>query len=392
MKKLYILASLLIGAAAFTACEEQDTTPVLQEPTTFVLNEPAYKNNLYDLKNSTAIELSCSQPDYGFTAATSYAVEVSLSGTFTNVYDAKENPEGDYMTLATTYSTAKMNVDAAEFAEALTALTGIVDESKFPMVKEVHVRLKASLTASGKGVIYSNVIILPSVRIHFALPSVVAPEKMYLIGDCNGWDWGAAYEMVPGYDNAAANGNDGSHAEFWNVTYLPAGGFKVNFNKAWDGGERGYAQVTAVDNAKAGLSDAGGNIGVENAGWYIVVVRVKVEGRDLVYTVEVNEPNVYLMGTNAPKNDWSIAPENLFTVPTTADGDFVSPAFAFDTDGDGGVRACVSIEGLDWWKTEFMVFDGELKYRATGGDQDRVNGKKGEVLKINFLKGTGSIE
>ena len=63
-----------------------------------------------------------------------------------------------------------------------------------------------------------------------------------------------------------------------------------------------------------------------------------------------------------------------------------------DTDGDGGVRACVSIEGLDWWKTEFMAFDGELKYRATGGDQDRVNGKKGEVLSINFLKGTGSIK
>ena len=392
MKKLYILASLLIGAAAFSACEKQDNTPVLQEPTTFVLNEPAYKNNLYDLENSKSLELSCSQPDYGFTAATSYAVEVSLSGTFTSVYDAKKNPEGDYKVLPTTYSTAKMAVDASEFAEALTSLTGIEDESEFPIVKEVHVRLTASLTASKKGEIHSNVIVLPNVRIHFALPKVAAPEKMYLIGDCNGWDWGAAYEMVPGYDNAKANGNDGSHAEFWNVTYLPAGGFKINFNKAWDGGERGFAQVTAVDNAGAGLSDAGGNIGVENAGWYIVVVRVKVEGRDLKYTVEVNKPNVYLMGTNAPKNDWSIAPENLFTVPATADGDFVSPAFAFDTDGDGGVRACVSIEGLDWWKTEFMVFDGELKYRATGGDQDRVNGKKGEVLSINFLKGTGSIK
>ncbi|MBQ7812728.1 MAG: SusF/SusE family outer membrane protein [Bacteroidales bacterium] len=392
MKKLYIIASLLIGAAAFSACEEQDTTPVLQEPTTFVLNEPAYKNNLYDLENSTSIELSCSQPDYGFTAATSYAVEVSLDGNFTSVYDAKQNPEGDYLTLATSYSTAKMNVDASEFAEALTALTGIVDESMFPIVKEVYVRLKASLTASGEGVIYSNTIVLPSVRIHFALPSVTAPEKMYLIGDCNNWDWGAAYEMVPGYDNAATNGNDGSHAEFWSVVYLPEGGFKVNFNKAWDGGERGFAQVTAVDNASAGLADSGGNIGVATAGWYIVVVRVKVEGRDLVYTVEVNKPEVYLMGTNAPVNDWTIAPENLFTVPDKADGVFVSPKFAYDTDGDGGIRACVSIEGLDWWKTEFMVFDGELKYRATGGDQDRVNGKKGQVLKIDFLKGTGSIE
>lgn len=385
MKKLYILASLLIGAAAFSACEKQDNTPVLQEPTTFVLNEPAYKNNLYDLENSTSIELSCSQPDYGFTAATTYAVEVSLTGEW-------NTEAGKSAVLGTTYSTARMNVDASELAAALTSLSGIEDESRFPFVSEVHVRLKASLTASGEGVIYSNAVVLPNVRIHFALPAVAAPQDMYLIGDCNGWDWGAAYAMVPGYDNAEANGNDGSHSEFWCVAYLPQGGFKVNFAKAWDGNERGFAQVTAVDNASAGLSDSGGNIGVATAGWYIVVVRTTVEGRDVNYTVEVNKPDVYLMGTNAPVNDWSINEANLFTVPSTPDGDFVSPAFAYDTDGDGGVRACVSIEGLDWWKTEFMIFDGVLKYRATGPDQERVNGTKGQVLKINFLKGTGEIK
>ena len=64
----------------------------------------------------------------------------------------------------------------------------------------------------------------------------------------------------------------------------------------------------------------------------------------------------------------------------------------YDTDGDGGIRACVSIEGCDWWKTEFMVFNGELKYRATGGDQERVNGTKGQVLSINFTQGTGDIK
>ena len=112
MKKLYILASMLIAAASFSSCVEKEII-VLQEPTKFVLNEPAYKNNLYDLEASATVELTCSQPDYGFTAATEYAVEVSLTGNFTSAYDAKENPAGDYFAMAETFTTAKMNVNAS---------------------------------------------------------------------------------------------------------------------------------------------------------------------------------------------------------------------------------------------------------------------------------------
>ena len=128
----------MLGVLAFSACEEQDATPVFQEPTTFVLNTPAYVNGTYDLEKSTSLELTCSQPDYGFTAATSYAVEVSLSG----VFDGTEST-----VLGTTYSTARMNVDAAEMAAALTALATAADptltEEDFPMETEVHVRLIA---------------------------------------------------------------------------------------------------------------------------------------------------------------------------------------------------------------------------------------------------------
>lgn len=385
MRKLYISAALLLGVFAFSSCEDQDTTPVMQEPTEFVLNTPAYVNGTYDLEHSTTLELTCSQPDYGFTAATSYAVEVSL----TNVFDGKES-----VVLGTTYSTARMNVDVAELAAALTSLATAADpdltEKDFPMVTEVYVRLVAKLTNSGKGEIASNVIILPNVRMHYALPAVNLPEELYLIGQCNGWDWGAAYAFVPAYDNP----NTADKKMFWRLAYLPAeGGLKLNFNKDWDGNEVGYAGVKCVDNASAGVKASDdGNIVVTTGGWYLVVVDMTLNGRNYVYNVQFNAPNVYLMGSNAPVNDWSIADANLFSVPADADGSFVSPKFAYDTDGDGGVRACVNIPGHDWWKTEFMVFDGVLKYRATGGDQERVNGKKGQVLKINFTKGTGSIE
>jgi hypothetical protein len=385
MRKLYISAAMLLGVFAFSSCEDQDTTPVMQEPTEFVLNTPAYVNGTYDLEHSTTLELTCSQPDYGFTAATSYAVEVSL----TNVFDGKES-----VVLGTTYSTARMNVDVAEFAAALTSLATAADpdltEEDFPMVTEVYVRLVAKLTNSGKGEIASNVIILPNVRMHYALPAVNLPEELYLIGQCNGWDWGAAYAFVPAYDNP----NTADKKMFWRLAYLPAeGGLKLNFNKDWDGNEVGYAGVKCVDNASAGVKASDdGNIVVTTGGWYLVVVDMALNGRNYVYNVQFNAPNVYLMGSNAPVNDWSVADANLFSVPADADGSFVSPKFAYDTDGDCGVRACVNIPGHDWWKTEFMVFDGVLKYRATGGDQERVNGKKGQVLKINFTKGTGSIE
>lgn len=53
---------------------------------------------------------------------------------------------------------------------------------------------------------------------------------------------------------------------------------------------------------------------------------------------------------------------------------------------------CVSIEGFDWWKTEFIVFDGVITYRGRGGDQNRVNVSAGQKAYLNFAKGTAEIK
>ena len=67
MKNLYKLFTLTMGLLALSACEaDRDSNPVLNEPDTFVLNVPAFaSNNVYDLKNSESLELTCTQPDYG---------------------------------------------------------------------------------------------------------------------------------------------------------------------------------------------------------------------------------------------------------------------------------------------------------------------------------------
>ena len=79
-------------------------------------------------------------------------------------------------------------------------------------------------------------------------------------------------------------------------------------------------------------------------------------------------------------------------VPTTADGEFVSPAFAAAASADNGVRVYCPIEGHDPWHSEFMVFEGKIKYRGTGGDQDRVTAQEKKKLYLNFSTDTGRIE
>lgn len=114
-----------------------------------------------------------------------------------------------------------------------------------------------------------------------------------------------------------------------------------------------------------------------------------------MYNVTFNEPAVYLIGLSAPSGTWDILEENRFEVPAAADGMFKSPALAADlagTDEDGCFRACIKLDGQEWWHTEFMVFDGVLEFRSTGGDQGRVGGKAGQSLYINFTDETGDIK
>ena len=58
MKKIFnILLLAVFTLSVFTACEkDDDSNPVLKEPTTFSLNLPPYAaNNIYDLKNAKTV-------------------------------------------------------------------------------------------------------------------------------------------------------------------------------------------------------------------------------------------------------------------------------------------------------------------------------------------------
>ena len=199
----------------------------------------------------------------------------------------------------------------------------------------------------------------------------VKPD-LFLTG--SNYDWGGKWlQLVPFHS---------SEEDFWTIIYLHEGEqFKFAPQAGW-GGDFGYTGTTINDEAGANItSSSDGNIVVGKAGWYLLKVQ---NGSTKALTVL--QPNVYLIGDAA--GEWNVADSHKFTIPTTEDGVFESPAFAADAE----LRMCVSVDGFDWWKSEFMVFDGKIEYRGRGIDQNRVNVKAGQKVTLNFTAGTGEIK
>ena len=330
MKKILKSALLIMmGLVMFTSCEDDnDSNPIVKTTTEFRLNTPAMAATNIDLTNSSAIVFTCSQPNYGFPASTMYKVQVSLKEDMT-----------DFVELDQSFPNTVCSVDAAMLASTLTTmeLNAGKSEADFPMDVKVYVRMRAYMTTdTGEPVadteILSNVICLENVHLNYSLAPVTMPEHLYVVGGFCGWDWGNSFEFVPVYE----------HPEmYWRMVWIDEAGVKINTAKDWDGNQKGYNDITVAG--------------------------------DLAAKISTND-------------------DGKFTVPATMDADFVSPAFTGNTPDGTGVRAYVKIPGNDWWHSEFMVLNGEIAYRGKGGDQDRVAGKVGQKLYLNFYTGKGSLK
>ena len=71
IKSLVLPLLALVAIPMLTACsEDRDSNPTLQDATTFHLNTPAIAQgeSTYDLAKGSTLNLTCSQPDYGYTA------------------------------------------------------------------------------------------------------------------------------------------------------------------------------------------------------------------------------------------------------------------------------------------------------------------------------------
>ena len=388
MKKIIKSALLLLcSICILSACaDDRDSNPTLQKPSdgSLVLNIPGMsENTTLDLAHSETVNLTLnSLPNYGFPAYTTYTVAVSLNSDMSNSVDI--------LSAAST----KLMVDASYLSSELTtmALAKGYDVEDFPLNIPVYFQVRGAATKYAGSAIegtetVSNIVMLKDVYLQFSLPPVTPPANLYVVGNFNGWNWDTSVTMAPTYD--AVN-------KFWHIVWIDESGLKFNSEKAWDGGEVGYAGLRNISGSRAGeIVDGGGNIASSKPSWYLMIITAEVEGRNIVYDAVFEDPNVYLMGPVTPEGSWSeLEPGTQFDIPTTLDGQFVSPAFTRSVPGgDGdGVRAYVKIEGFDWWKTEFMVFGTKIVYRGAGGDQERVAGNAGQKLYLNFGNDTGEIK
>lgn len=384
MKNIIKSALLVVmSLTLMTACsDDNDSNPSIQTPTEFKLNTPALENTPIDLANSSKIILTCSQPNYGYTASVQYTVQVA---TDENMTDAVE--------LSETSNSAKVEIDANLLASTLTNIyvQKGKTEADFPMDVKAYFRLKANIVTSNGNVvegteILSNVVSLNQIHLLFSLPAVNLPKNVYVTGSFCDWDWAKSFDMVQVY---------GTEDTFWRLVYIDDSGIKLNTATEWNGSEVGFAGITVSGDCKDEIIDKDGNIASKNPGWYLVIVTTSVVNREIHYDVQFNKPTIWLIGPAAGSTDYAEEAEGWsFTVPTTKDGDFVSPAFAGSVPGgDGdGVRMYVKVPGHDWWHSEFVVLSDKIEYRATGGDQARAAGSAGQKVYLNFAKGTGEIK
>lgn len=383
--KNIIKSALLVfmSLTLMTACsDDNDSNPTIQSPTEFKLNTPALENTPIDLANSSKIMLTCSQPNYGYTASVQYTVQV-----------ATKEDMSDAVELSETSTSAKVAINAASLASALTNI--YVEKGKteadFPMDVKAYFRLKANIVTSNGNVvegteILSNVVSLNKIHLLFSLPPVNLPSNVFVVGNFCDWDWAKSFDMVQVY---------GTDNTFWRLVYIDDSGIKLNTVAEWNKSEVGYAGITVSGDCKDDIIDKDGNIASSKPGWYLVIVTTSIVNREIHYDVQFNKPTIWLIGPAAGSDDFAEEAEGWsFTVPTTKDGEFVSPAFVGSVPAgtDKGVRMYVKIPGHDWWHSEFVTLGGKIKYRATGGDQDRATGSVGQQVHLNFAKGTGEIK
>lgn len=328
MKKIFNLALLLsLAIGGFTACEDDnDSNPVLVETQEFVLNQPAYSGSLYDLKRSTGLHLTWSQPavtdlnaPLAIAGASAYSIQLSMDGNFTTSVEEAEADEtgatvADYVTLDETYSACQAVLNATSVAKALMKLNKWPEDA-VPANAPVYVRVFAHFrglnAAAVPGVkVASNTVVLNVAPYYIELRDA-AIELWYLVGGYmadGSWTNNAGaigtgnVPMFPieGYDYDKATGK----GMVTYTDYFPADAqFKVlPTSFSWD-----YAFMSGGTPGTAKYRDGGnddGNITVAEAGYYTIEINTVKNTCEVKKAEVTSAPTYAQMGLIGLNDDW----------------------------------------------------------------------------------------
>ena len=381
-----MLLPALVLPLLFTSCDDdRDSNPTLDLSHVadgFVLNTPAVaENNTYDLISAKSLRLTCSQPNYGGVPySMRYYVQVSIDPAFVS------DGTATHTELATFYRTADMQVNATEINNAIVALFQAANpDTSVPAEMPVYIRLRAVIgdaTDTSLGETFSNTITLRSVKATYEAPDAKFTDNLYLIGSSIQDPW-KSWKPIPKVFGLEGN--------YYGIIYLPAGGeFK------WGTENNDYRGINRLkeinDEAGAGIS-AGEeqNIKVANAGWYTLHFKGKIteDKKNIDWTLTVYKTQVCLIGTCIGQSTWGFADDTALTPPADPTGEWFSPAFTASEE----LRVSVKVGDIDWYRTEFTVYNGEVFWRKynmpnnwaeTMGADYSVKPAVGTKLYVNF--------
>lgn len=397
MKSIYklMMLPLMVLPLIFASCDTDDgsnpTLDLSHVSEGFVLNTPAYaENNTYDLVNSEGVWLTCSQPNYGggVPYVVNYYVQVSLDPTF-----AQGNADAAYTELPSSYYLAKMQVSARELNDAVVELYQKANPDAVTVPEKVttYIKLRACIDGAMDkklGETFSNVITLPSVHATYVAPDAEFKPNLFVIGSSIQEAW-TSWKEVP-----KLAGIDG---QYFTVIYVPAGGeFK------WGTAEGDYKDYNALnsvtDKANAGAHANGdfNDIQFTNGGWYTLYFKgtITPDGKSIDYDLTIYPAEVYIFG-NSNGGIWEFNDSWKLTAPADASADWVSPPFA----AAGELRVSIKIPGIDWYRSEFTIYKGNLFFGNPADDWAKNFGSDysvqcapGKKLYVNFDKNTAEVK
>ena len=391
-----MLLPALVLPLLFTSCDDdRDSNPTLDLSHLsegFVLNTPALaENNTYDLKSAKSLKLTCSQPNYGgIPYVVRYYVQVSIDPKFVS------DPTATHTELATSYKTAEMEVNASEVNDAVVALFQAANpDTSVPEEMPIYIRLRAVLeiTAdSNLGETYSNVITLPSVKAAYEAPDAKFTDNLFLIGDGIQTSW-ESWKAIPQVYGLTGN--------YYGVIYMQAGG---EFEWGTENNDyRGYNRLKEInDEAGAGITEGDEHkIKVANAGWYTLYFKGKIteDKKNIDWALTIYPTQVYLLGAcmNQTCDPWVFDEAYALKAPADKNGKWESPAFLASAE----LRAAVKVGTLDWYTTEFTIYNGNLFWRRnnivkswaeTEGEAYSVTTTVGQKLYIDFDNNTAEVK